>query len=64
MLYALNKTIPHRPEFRHFEGNTTAHVKASLMGSSVTVIIESKNPLLAHGRYISVNLTAKTEISL
>ncbi|NLM12037.1 MAG: YjbQ family protein [Clostridiaceae bacterium] len=46
MLYALNKTIPHRPEFRHFEGNTTAHVKASLMGSSVTVIIESKKPLL------------------
>lgn len=41
MLFALSKTIPDRPEFRHIEGNTTAHVKASLMGSSVTVIIEN-----------------------
>lgn len=46
MLFALSKTIPDRPEFRHIEGNTTAHVKASLMGSSVTVIIENGKLLL------------------
>jgi hypothetical protein len=23
MLFALDKTFPHRPEFRHAEGNTT-----------------------------------------
>lgn len=46
MIFALKKTIPHRPEFQHFEGNTTAHVKASLMGSSVTVIIEKGRLLL------------------
>jgi len=46
MLLALRKAVPERPEFRHFEGNSTAHVKASLTGSSVTVIIENKRFLL------------------
>lgn len=46
MLFALDRTLPHRPEFRHFEGNTTAHLKASYMGSSVTVIIENGRLLL------------------
>jgi len=46
MLLALRKAVPERPEFRHFEGNSTAHVKASLTGSSVTVIIENKRLLL------------------
>jgi len=43
---AMRKAVPDRPEFRHIEGNSTAHVKASLMGSSVTVIIENKRLLL------------------
>lgn len=37
ILFALNKTFPDRPEFRHFEGNSAAHLKASVVGSSVTV---------------------------
>jgi len=41
MIFALDKTFPDRAEFRHFEGNTTAHLKASCVGSSATVIIES-----------------------
>ncbi|HAA25002.1 MAG TPA: hypothetical protein DCE11_02610 [Ruminiclostridium sp.] len=41
MLYALSKTLHDRPEFRHAEGNTTAHLKASYTGSSATVIIEN-----------------------
>ena len=41
MLFALEKTFPDRPEFRHREGNTTAHLKASFMGSSQTVLIEN-----------------------
>ena len=41
LLFALDKTFPDRPEFRHFEGNSAAHLKASTMGSSVTVIIEN-----------------------
>jgi secondary thiamine-phosphate synthase enzyme len=40
LLFALDKTFPDRPEFRHAEGNSAAHLKASTIGSSVTVIIE------------------------
>lgn len=40
MLLALDRMVPDRPEFRHAEGNSTAHVKASLMGSSATVFVQ------------------------
>lgn len=40
MLFALEKTFPNRQEFRHIEGNSSAHIKASVIGSSVSVIIE------------------------
>lgn len=40
-LYTLDKVIPERTEYRHIEGNSHAHVKASLVGSSCTVIIEN-----------------------
>lgn len=39
LLFALDKTFPDRAEFRHSEGNSAAHLKASAIGSSVTVII-------------------------
>ena len=38
MLIGLSKAYPDRPEFRHGEGNSAAHLKASAVGSSVTVI--------------------------
>jgi len=41
LLLGLNKAFPDRPEFRHGEGNSSAHLKASAMGASETVIIES-----------------------
>lgn len=41
ILFALDKTFPKRPEFRHAEGNTTAHLKTSFVGNSVTVPIEN-----------------------
>ncbi len=42
MLFGLKKTFPDRPEYRHMEGNTTAHLKASFMGSEPpTVLIEN-----------------------
>ena len=39
MLLGLDKAFPDRLEFRHFEGNSAAHLKASYAGSSATVII-------------------------
>lgn len=39
MITALDKTYPVHGDYQHFEGNSHAHIKASLMGSSCTVII-------------------------
>lgn len=41
MLIGLNEAFPDRSEFRHAEGNSTAHLKASCVGSSQTVIIDN-----------------------
>ena len=46
MLLGLREAYPDRPQFRHAEGNSTAHLKASAVGSSITVIIENGKPLL------------------
>jgi len=41
MMLGLDRAYPDRPEFRHSEGNSSAHLKASAVGSSVTVIIDN-----------------------
>jgi secondary thiamine-phosphate synthase enzyme len=46
LLIGLRGAFPDRPEFRHSEGNSMAHLKASVIGSSVTVIIENGKRLL------------------
>jgi secondary thiamine-phosphate synthase enzyme len=46
LVFALGKTFPDRPEFRHSEGNSAAHLKAGAIGSSVTVIISARKLLL------------------
>jgi secondary thiamine-phosphate synthase enzyme len=35
----LDEMVPQSGKFRHAEGNSPAHIKASMMGSSVTVFI-------------------------
>lgn len=40
MADALEQSVPWRAKYRHCEGNAAAHVKASMMGSSVQVIVE------------------------
>ena len=46
MTLAMNTISPDRPEYRHAEGNSHAHVKALLTGSSVTVIISGGKLML------------------
>lgn len=46
LLLALDQAYPARMEFRHREGNSAAHCKASAMGSSVTVLVEKGKLLL------------------
>ena len=40
ILAKLNDLVPRDAGYRHMEGNSDSHIKASLMGSSVTVIVE------------------------
>jgi secondary thiamine-phosphate synthase enzyme len=38
----LDRLVPHsQAYYRHYEGNSAAHLKASFMGSSVSVIVEN-----------------------
>ena len=47
MLLWLNASIPKDvPGFRHAEGNSDSHLKASLVGSSVTVLVENGDLVL------------------
>lgn len=42
LLEKLTRLVPHQETFyRHGEGNSDAHLKASLMGSSVRIIVEN-----------------------
>jgi len=41
MASTLNEHYPQRDDYHHMEGNSDAHIKTSLVGSSETVIIEN-----------------------
>ena len=46
ILTALRRAVPDSLPYAHSEGNSPAHIKASLIGSSVTVIVEAGRLLL------------------
>ena len=46
IIRTLEKTIPWRNNYRHAEGNSAAHIKASMMGFSVSVPVENGKLLL------------------
>ena len=46
LIFALEKTYPDRAEFRHNEGNSAAHLKASAIGSSATIPVKNGRLLL------------------
>ena len=47
MLYYLDKLVRHDdPNYRHAEGNSAAHLRASVVGSSATLIVLNGKPLL------------------
>ena len=39
ILMVLNKVIPWKEAYRHMEGNSPAHLKTSIIGSSETVVV-------------------------
>ncbi len=46
LIFALEKTYPDRAEFRHAEGNSAAHLRASAMGSCATIPVGNGRLLL------------------
>ena len=52
ILFGLDKAFPDRPEFRHYEGNSAAHIKSSVIGTEKSIIISKGNLVL--GRWQGV----------
>ncbi len=52
LLKMLNQLVPFKGAYRHREGNSPAHIKTSLMGSSVSVPVE--NGRLSLGTWQSI----------
>ena len=46
ILMILNKIIPWEAGYRHLEGNSPAHIKSTIVGSSELVTIENKKLVL------------------
>jgi secondary thiamine-phosphate synthase enzyme len=46
ILMVLNKLISDREPYRHLEGNSPAHIKASLVGPQLTVLVSQGHLLL------------------
>jgi secondary thiamine-phosphate synthase enzyme len=52
VLNALNRMVPIQGPYRHMEGNSAAHIKAALMGTSLQVIIENSRLLLGTWQHV------------
>ena len=46
ILMELNKMVPFEDSYKHLEGNAAAHIKASIVGSSETILVEGGRLLL------------------
>ncbi len=46
IIRTLNNQFPKLPDYKHMEGNSDAHIKTTLVGSSEVLIIESGLPVL------------------
>ena len=55
ILMVLNRIISDKEAYRHLEGNSPAHIKASLMGPQLTVLVSHGRLLLGtwQGVYLS-----------
>ena len=46
IIVKLNELAPRQGPYRHAEGNSDAHIKSTLMGSSIHLIVSSGAPVL------------------
>lgn len=52
MIMETNKIIPFQDGYSHYEGNSAAHIKSSLYGPSLNLVIE--NGKIVHGTWQSI----------
>jgi len=52
IIETLQKLIPLHGNYKHTEGNSDAHIKASLLGSSVTVLVRKGKLVLGTWQHI------------
>jgi len=52
IIETLNRIIPESGNYLHSEGNSDAHIKASIIGSSVIVLIENSRLVLGTWQHI------------
>lgn len=45
MVMEINKMVPFNDGYFHMEGNSAAHIKSSLFGPSLSIIIENGRPI-------------------
>jgi secondary thiamine-phosphate synthase enzyme len=46
LLMVLNQMVPWKADYRHLEGNSPAHVKSTLVGTSQTIAVENGHLVL------------------
>lgn len=46
ILKHLKEIIPYKNNYKHFEGNSDAHIKSTLVGVSETIMFENGSPVL------------------
>lgn len=46
MVMEINKIIPFQDNYHHMEGNSAAHIKSSLFGPSLTIIVQDGRAIL------------------
>lgn len=52
IITVLEKLVPEHAQYDHSEGNSDAHIKASLLGSSVTVLVREGKLVLGTWQHI------------
>ena len=46
IINTLSKLIPKKGDYMHLEGNSDAHIKTSLLGPSITILVQNKRLVL------------------
>lgn len=52
LIQTLQKLIPTHSNYKHIEGNSDAHIKTSLLGSSVTILVNKGELVLGTWQHI------------